>query len=130
MKICVTCNGIKHTSDFYTNGSQRSRSSCKLCTRLKQKATSYGVTVEFLINLYQQQNGQCAVCKENYALLDLVVDHNQKCCPGYGRSRRCGKCIRGLLCSQCNSGIGLLRESVEALDSAAKYLLQFRDMLN
>ena len=30
------------------------------------------------------------------------IDHDHRCCPG---SESCGKCIRGILCSSCNTGL-------------------------
>jgi len=41
----------------------------------------------------------------------LVIDHEHKT----------GK-IRGLLCSRCNSGIGIFEEKIELLEAAIKYL--------
>jgi hypothetical protein len=49
----------------------------------------------------------------------LAVDHDHACCPG-GSS--CGKCVRGLLCSTCNSALGLLGEDTGTLHRAAGYL--------
>lgn len=36
--------------------------------------------------------------------------------------------IRGLLCSQCNSGIGYLKDSVENLTRAIQYLQRSRNI--
>lgn len=44
----------------------------------------------------------------------LVVDHDHSCCPGV---TSCGLCVRGLLCTQCNSAAGLLGDdAVKALE--------------
>ena len=63
------------------------------------------------------QNGVCAICKQpethlrNGKLKALAVDHDHKT----------GK-IRGLLCSDCNTGIGKLKDSIDVLTSAVQYL--------
>jgi hypothetical protein len=61
----------------------------------------------------RDQDGKCAIC--GMASM-LCVDHNHST----------GK-IRGLLCTSCNAGIGLLKDSAEVLMSAAKYLERFSD---
>lgn len=50
----------------------------------------------------------------------LVVDHDHGCCPADAHS--CGSCVRGLICFNCNSAIGHLKDSPEAARSAATYL--------
>jgi hypothetical protein len=49
----------------------------------------------------------------------LAVDHNHGCCPG---EKSCGKCVRGLLCDNCNQAIGKFRDDPELLLKAAEYL--------
>lgn len=49
----------------------------------------------------------------------LVVDHDHACCPG---ERSCGVCVRGFLCGNCNSAIGLLGDSVDVALRASAYL--------
>jgi hypothetical protein len=55
------------------------------------------------------QEGECAICGEKSD--KLFVDHNHKT-----------GLVRGLLCHQCNCGIGFFRESVPAILSAIDYL--------
>jgi hypothetical protein len=66
--------------------------------------------------MHKNQGGVCWICggkqkgrgaKNNV----LSVDHNHKT----------GK-IRGLLCTNCNTGIGNLRDSIELLQKAIQYL--------
>ena len=47
------------------------------------------------------------------------VDHDHKCCPG---QRSCGNCVRGLVCAQCNRGIGTFKDDPIRLRAAADYL--------
>lgn len=49
----------------------------------------------------------------------LAVDHDHSCCPG---KRSCGKCVRGFLCSACNTSIGHMEDDIDRLRSAIEYL--------
>lgn len=68
----------------------------------------YGLTVEQYDAMMASQNGACAICK---SVVPLVVDHSHTTNE-----------VRGLLCNNCNGGIGLLRDDVTVLTSAITYL--------
>lgn len=61
--------------------------------------------------LMDQQSGVCFLCEgpetkvhhQSKTLCRLTVDHDHRCCPGI---KSCGKCIRGLLCYECNLFLG------------------------
>lgn len=91
----------------------------------KRRATNlktFKLTPEQFDQMLAEQGGVCAVCKGEATGMwkSFHVDHNHGCCAGKGS---CGKCIRGLLCYNCNAGIGLLRESSSIVESALTYLL-------
>lgn len=92
--------------------------------RLYKLRNKYGLTVEQLDELLESQDGKCAICgvsgPDAARWNNLVVDHDHTCCPG---KKTCGKCVRGLLCSNCNCAIGLLGDNPETLMSAVAYLL-------
>lgn len=62
--------------------------------------------------LYEAQGGMCYTCGTwtgNRGLSKkLSVDHDHSCCPA---TPICGKCIRGLICSPCNTLIGQVGDS-------------------
>jgi|ERR1035437_328784 hypothetical protein len=64
----------------------------------------YSTTVEWYRDLLIKQNGLCAICGHLSHRGDktqrLQVDHNHKCCDL--KTKSCGKCLRGLLCADCN----------------------------
>jgi hypothetical protein len=66
--------------------------------------------------LLKKYDGKCWVCKESNA---SIIDHDHRCCHG---TYSCGVCIRGVLCSNCNTGIGLFKDSVKRLKEAIEYL--------
>lgn len=84
----------------------------------------FGLTEAGYIALLERQAGVCAICATppDYGKR-LAVDHDHRCCPGV---ETCGECIRGLLCSGCNTGIGLLGDDADRLTAAAAYLLEHR----
>lgn len=83
----------------------------------------YGMTPEQYEQRVAEQAGGCAICGgSNASGRRLHVDHDHTCCPGLGS---CGKCIRGLLCSRCNTGIGQFRESPRILLAAIDYLQKY-----
>ena len=72
----------------------------------------YGITSVEYDALYILQGGKCAICNV-IPTKPLVVDH----CHATHK-------VRGLLCSECNKGLGFLKDSVELLGCAIKYLEQ------
>jgi formate dehydrogenase maturation protein FdhE len=63
-------------------------------------------------NMLTAQNGVCAICgNPPKSGKKLVVDHNHKT----------GE-VRGLLCTPCNTGIGLLKDNQAILKNASNYI--------
>ena len=103
------------------NASSRARyaSNPEKKSGLKLKS-SYGLTLDEYGEILSAQNGVCAICHESCSTgYRLAVDHDHSCCPG---KKSCGKCIRGLLCANCNHVLGLVKDSPELLRIAADYL--------
>lgn len=77
------------------------------------------LTPERLQELLDQQNNSCAICSTEFEGYRFAVDHDHSCCSG---QYACEKCVRGLLCLTCNSGIGLLKDDAAIVRKAAEYL--------
>lgn len=75
--------------------------------RIKKR---YGITTKEYWELVAKQNGKCAICSKSDGK-KLHIDHNHKT----------GK-IRGLLCGNCNRGIGMFEDNVFLIESAKVYL--------
>ena|ERR1022692_284954 len=89
------------------------------------------ITEEFYNSIIKLQNGVCAICllipKLNKSgQPGFYIYHDHECCPGH---YSCGKCVRGLLCHSCNTGIGFLKDSVQMLKSAISYLRRSNNYL-
>ena len=136
LKHCTKCESTKTTDDFSpkkgsTTGLQ---SWCKECVRSdsRRRQTSsrqvrFGIDFD---DALAAQGGACLVCGTTSPPGNFdgwAVDHDHKCCPG--SKRTCGRCVRGILCSKCNVGIGMLGDSVETLMSAVSYLMSFESVL-
>lgn len=64
--------------------------------------------------MYDDQNGCCAICgksPEGQRYKKLYVDHDH----------RTNK-VRGLLCMECNFGLGKFGDSIEVLEAALAYV--------
>lgn len=87
----------------------------------KLRAT-YGLTEERFDAMVDAQGGVCAICKQPPPgkTKVLYVDHDHSCCPSLVKT--CGGCVRGLLCSHCNRGLGAFRDDPALLVSASEYL--------
>lgn len=78
----------------------------------------YGLTEEQYQQMFKAQNGLCLICSNPETITDkrvngakrLSIDHCHKT-----------KKIRGLLCRNCNIGIGNLKHNPEYLRKAALY---------
>lgn len=72
----------------------------------------FGITKLQYDKLLEKQKGVCAVCKSKPLKKRLAVDHCHKT-----------NLVRGLLCSDCNMGIGLFKDNPETLKTAIIYLV-------
>ena len=86
----------------YTTDEQR-----KEARRISRMKSRYGITEEQFNDLFDQQNGFCAICHKPA----VVVDHDHKT-----------GSVRGLLCSRCNAGLGFFDDNIETLKIAMRYL--------
>jgi hypothetical protein len=88
----------------------------------------FKITPEVIDEKLTKQNNRCALCDSLFCSENLpCVDHSHKCCSG---DRSCGKCVRGLLCSTCNSGLGHLHDDVTLLEKGIQYLKKWETQWN
>lgn len=64
------------------------------------------------------QENKCAICKKEFTG-KICIDHNHNCCSG---KTSCGNCVRGLLCSTCNYGLGMFKDNLQYVKNAVSYL--------
>lgn len=79
--------------------------------KCRQLRNNYGITLKEYNKILKKQEGGCAICGTTALEQALSVDHDHDT----------GE-VRGLLCSNCNRGIGLLGDSSDTLMRAAEYL--------
>jgi Autographiviridae endonuclease VII len=75
--------------------------------------TTYGLTVAEYRDLCERQDNRCGICRRDFAELGRrpSVDHDHDT----GR-------VRGLLCDNCNRGLGFFKENPRFLDAAKEWL--------
>lgn len=74
----------------------------------KLRLKKYGLSHDQYEKMLQAQDGKCAICREPGK---LVVDHHHET-----------DVVRALLCSPCNTAIGLFKEDTERMQAAIRYL--------
>lgn len=72
----------------------------------------YGLSWEEYQEMFESQNGVCAICKESEEGRMLSVDHK------HDETEK----IRGLLCGTCNRALGLFKDDPELLQAAKEYV--------
>jgi len=139
-KVCTKCNKAQPINFFYKDRSKPSgyRPDCKTCSgntqkrnpNLKEKQKIYrqthkneiihhklkctfGIGLPEFNDKLMKQNNSCAICRKNKDLFKrrLSVDHRHK-------TNR----VRGLLCSSCNTALGLLKEDFTIINNLIQYL--------
>jgi hypothetical protein len=77
---------------------------------------STGWSQERFNRYHDMQNGKCAICKVDFTASGRAphADHDHATW-----------IPRGLLCAGCNTGLGMFKESPEALAAAIKYLKEW-----
>ena len=120
-KKCISCNRTKPIGafDFHNKDAGTMRNQCKSCRSIKQLERTYGITRKEYEDLLKKQEGRCAICNTKTPSKDksfkrLFIDH----CHTTGK-------VRGLLCSTCNQGLGLLKDDMNLLNNAILYLKNY-----
>lgn len=92
----------------------------------RQVLGKYGLTEKSWEALFASQDSRCSICRTDTPTgHGWHVDHDHACCPEAGRS--CGRCVRAILCSECNTGLGKFRDNPALLRAAASYLERVRE---
>jgi hypothetical protein len=140
-KACSRCYKVKPSIEFRI--SQTSKSGlCSWCIscekdyrkefagkfpdqrKMAHRVTRYGITNDEFNAMIESQNGVCAICGKPETrtvkgkLTPLSIDHDHA--QGVGVHS-----VRGLLCNECNSGLGRFHDSPDLLIRAADYLRKF-----
>lgn len=84
---------------------------CRENTKHWARYNYYGVGPGMYSQLLVRANNRCEICKILPTKRDLAIDHCHVT-----------KQIRGLLCGQCNSGIGYFKDNPQLLIDAIIYL--------
>ena len=114
VRACRLCGTEKPASDFYTRNNGTPRRECKHCTRALTAFRATGWTQQAYEEAFLRQGGKCAICVSTLnssRYTRLAGDH----CHASGK-------LRGLLCTNCNTAIGLMKDSAIRLRAAAEYL--------
>ena len=147
MKICSKCGAEKPTDEFYVAKAGWLFPECKECNKTRSKAAmqryraenpdkhranrarwsrnarlrQYGITPDEYDSLLEEQGSKCAICGSSEAGAwggSLPVDHDHET-----------GAVRGLLCHNCNGGLGQFQDNPELLLAAAAYLLSHQGSL-
>lgn len=142
MKVCNKCRESKEASSFTVSRANPDglQGTCRECAKVVYKAyrekqktyaeeerqkvkdriretkykMKYGVDLEQFDRMREEQEYRCYICSSHevdnrHKVLYIDHDHDT------------GE-VRKLLCSKCNQGLGLFKDSPGLLDTAATYL--------
>lgn len=111
-KICKRCRARRAKYLYRLNGNAekltRYHANAEQLSQLRRLRV-YGLQHEHYLALIDAQHGCCAICQS--VLTRPCVDHDHNT----------GQ-VRGLLCSDCNTGLGLFRDDPGRLTAAINYL--------
>lgn len=133
-KRCKKCGQVKLRKEYYKDNRRKDgiTAYCKPCKLAKnqewrnsnpdkyQKSVSdmrwvakkrrYGISKDDFLEMLYLQNNSCSICKIQIDE-SAHIDH----CHSTGK-------VRGLLCSNCNKGLGMFKDNIDILKSAIEYL--------
>ena len=124
-KHCSYCKEHKPLTKFYPHKKNYlgTQNCCKKCTSEYSKKRNtkeknrestlqkYNLTPEQYAQMYESQEGKCAICWKVFELLNVDHDHETEQ-------------VRGLLCENCNKGLGYFKDDLFFIANAFNYLLE------
>lgn len=151
MRTCTACKNVLDDSMFYKrsdlpnkyhckckkcsveyNNKQRKKTALKYYSAVRKHYYSnrdkmkkyylskrYNISIEKYDSMYDTQCGKCAICGKD--ILHISSLKNVKESAAVDHCHKTGE-VRGLLCKNCNTGLGMFCDSVENLKNAIIYL--------
>jgi len=125
---CIRCGIVQPIENYksvYVKGNKKGeiKRTCKSCLRGHQ----FLVNQLRLENPYPSKDYKCPICERDITQIGRlgqprmqtwVLDHCHN-----------SETFRGYLCSNCNTGLGGLKDSVERVTNALKYLKKHKESL-
>lgn len=128
-KVKTHCPKGHPYDEANTSISKRGARFCRTCARANgqvQWLRNYGITLEKVTELQEAQENKCAICPRVFDSPRIMhIDHDHDCCDG---NFSCGECVRGLLCENCNRGLGMFKDNIDLLWAAIEYLDSFKKL--
>ena len=123
MRTCKTCGETKEDYTFgpiieKKTGVEYFRKDCNVCRREKHKERKsdtdlereYGITRPQWDLMLKAQDNRCKICRKEFdGKIDVDHDHTTQV-------------VRGLLCCDCNRGLGGFNDDPERMEDAADYV--------
>jgi hypothetical protein len=85
-----------------------------LYSRRQDLRHDFGITIEEYDKMWESQGRRCAICQRTKKPVERAfdVDHDHVT-----------KKVRGILCSDCNKGLGYFKDDTRLMSCAAMYLM-------
>jgi hypothetical protein len=101
--LCKKCHSLDDSMKRHNNS-------------LEKRVKKFGISVEQYNAFIEKQNNSCAICNKHKDEFsgrgnNFHIDH----CHTSGK-------VRGLLCSNCNTGLGQFKDNIKSLENAIQYL--------
>ena len=126
-KQCTKCGIIKEINSFKFKDAKKlyRHSACNNCKDKERRKSpgkkllrkkqhlrlNYKLDYTTYLQMIKTQNNKCKICNQEQQGKSLAVDH----CHTTGK-------VRGLLCANCNTAIGLLKEDITIFNKAIEFL--------
>ena len=147
-KACSVCKVVKPLDEYFGRSKAKDgkQSYCKDCQNRKRRQWGianpekiqgwrksaprkprtddrrferFKMTPDDYDSMFAAQGGVCAACGRPPGKHRLQVDHDHACCD---TRVTCGRCVRGLLCFNCNAALGHVQDDKERLMKLIEYL--------
>ena len=131
MQICKECNINKPISEFeWSKNRPNPRKVCKQCRYAHRNISVENKVAKERKRIWRENNKDrlrqnwertmYGVCKEDIGIeACMICGSTHKLCIDHCHTTLN---VRGILCSKCNTGLGMFNDNVDALVNAIKYL--------
>ena len=119
-KKCNKCKIILDKNNFHNDKSKLDKihTICKTCKKI-DSIIKYGLSYNEFNQMIIGQCNKCIICKIEFCF------NKKHTTPHIDHDHKTGK-IRALLCANCNSGIGFLKDDIKILENAFNYLKKYK----